>query len=108
MSKYKSSEMEGLSEVFKALSNPNRLRIFLELLECCAPGTRWSEEAGRACVGDFSKSLGLAPSTVSHHVKELHRAGLIRTERRGQAVELWIDPEVVNRFAAFYSALPAV
>ena len=107
MPNHLNTELESYAETFKALSNPNRLRIFLELVGCCAPGTRWSEEAGRACVGDFAKRLKLAPSTVSHHVKELHRAGLIRTERRGQTVELWIEPDVLSDLAGFFARPPA-
>ncbi len=100
------NDVESFAEVFKALSNPNRLRIFLRLVSCCAPGTRWSEEAGRACVGDLGKDLGVAPSTVSHHIKELHRAGLIRTERRGQTVEVWIEPEILSDLEGFFSRGP--
>jgi len=88
--------------MFKALSNPNRLSIFLRLVSCCAPGTTCSTDAGmRECVGELGKDLGIGPSTVSHHIKELSRAGLIRVERRGQNVECWADPETLNALATF-------
>jgi ArsR family transcriptional regulator len=47
--------------------------------------------------------LGIVPSTVSHHIKELRRAGLIRMERRGQKIECWVDPEVLKELAGFFS-----
>lgn len=94
--------------MFKALSNPNRLKIFMRLVSCCVPGTACniqenpdSEEC--ICVGDLGKDLGIVASTISHHIKELRQAGLIRMERRGQKIECWIDPETLadlNRFFA--------
>ncbi len=102
MSNYRNGQTQRFAEMFKALSNPNRLRIFLRLVSCCAPGTTCSTDAGmRECVGELGKDLGIVPSTVSHHIKELSRAGLIRMERRGQNVECWADPETLNALATF-------
>lgn len=56
----------------------------------------------RACVGDLGDGLGLAPSTISHHLKELRRAGLIRMERAGRHVECWADPEALARLSEFF------
>lgn len=97
MSNYQKEYIEQMAGVFGALSNPNRLQIYLRLLECCYPGKKFEgDPASCACVSDLSEGLNLAPSTVSHHVKELRQAGLIRSERNGQTVECWIDPNVVN------------
>jgi DNA-binding transcriptional ArsR family regulator len=105
MSNYSPSDLRRLSEAFKALSNPNRLRIFLRLTSCCAPGTVWTVEEGQvgACVGDLGQDLDVAPSTVSHHIKELQRAGLIECERRGQKVECRIAAKVLEELSAFLS-----
>ncbi len=54
------------------------------------------------CVGMLGKDLGIAPSTVSHHIKELRNAGLIIIRRRGQTLECSVDPEMLNRLAAFF------
>jgi ArsR family transcriptional regulator len=88
----------------KALSNPNRLRIFVQLTQSCRPGASCSadEEGMRRCVGELGQDLGLAPSTVSHHIKELRQAGLIRVERRGQNMHCWIDADVVRSLADFF------
>ncbi len=88
--------------LFKALANPHRLSIFLRLSSCCRPGTRWSSTAERACVGELARELDLAPSTVSHHLKELTQAGLMRSERAGQNVECWVDPDVLDDLSAFF------
>jgi ArsR family transcriptional regulator len=99
MSNYQIEEVQRFAEIFKALSNPNRLHIFLRLLSCCPPGTKCiSDAAGQPCVGELGQDLEIDLSTVSHHLKELRRSGLIRMERRGKNIICWIDPETV--FAA--------
>ena len=49
----------------------------------------------RACVGELGDGLELAPSTVSHHLKELRRAG--------QHVECWANPDALERLAEFFN-----
>jgi ArsR family transcriptional regulator, arsenate/arsenite/antimonite-responsive transcriptional repressor len=96
MSNYQKEEVHRFAEVFKALANPNRLQIFLRLISCCPPGTKCiSDVAGQRCVGELSQGLEIDPSTVSHHLKELRRSGLIRMERRGKNILCWVDPETV-------------
>ena len=103
MSKYRDNEPAVLAEAFKALSNTHRLRIFQQLMHCCEPGTVCSEEkAARHCVGDLGDGLNIAASTLSHHIKELNRAGLVRMERRGQHVDCWVDAEVVEELSQFF------
>jgi DNA-binding transcriptional ArsR family regulator len=104
MSKYRKEGVEKMAGIFKALSHPNRLRIFLRLISCCVPGTVHSiEDEESTYVGDLGRDLEIVPSTVSHHIKELRRAGLIRMERRGQKIECWVDPEVIKDLAEFFS-----
>jgi len=96
MSNIPKEEVDRFAEVFKALSNPNRLHIFLRLVSCCPPGTKCSSDAAiRRCVGELGQDLEIDPSTVSHHLKELRRAGLIRVERRGKNILCWVDRETV-------------
>ena len=95
MSNY-SSEIHRFAEIFKALSSPNRLHIFLRLVSCCPPGTKCiSDAAVRRCASELGRGLEIDPSTVSHHLKELRHSGLIRMERRGKNMLCWIDPETV-------------
>ena len=72
---------EGLSDdeatatatLFKALSDPHRVRIVNMLSVSDEP----------ICVCDFTGPTGLAQPTVSHHLKKLLDAGLIHREQRG-------------------------
>ena len=103
MSNYQDINTEHLAETFKALSNPNRLKIFLQLMNCCTPGTLCSsEDISKSCVGDLGNGLDIASSTLSHHIKELSRAGLIQMERRGQHVDCWVDPAIVEELSRFF------
>ncbi len=109
MSNYQDKNIEAFSEIFKALSNPNRLKIFLRLVSCCPPGTLTSiqdntEPEGCACVGELGQDLGIVPSTISHHIKELRRAGLIRMERQGQKIECSVDPKTIAAVQGFFSS----
>jgi len=73
-----------LVEAFKALSNRNRLAIF-EHIRMCGAGAGCSG-AGSTAVCNVASSVNLSLSTISHHIKELRRARLIRCERRGQSI----------------------
>ena len=90
MSNYQNKNAAKYAEIFKALSNPNRLRIFMRLVSCCPPGNltdikgSMTETEGCGCVGELGQDLGIVPSTIPPHIKQLYRAGLIKMERRGQ------------------------
>jgi DNA-binding transcriptional ArsR family regulator len=60
--------------ITKALANPARLRLLAVL------------ETGESCVCQLTAVLGLAPSTVSAHLSELRRAGLLLDRKDGKIV----------------------
>lgn len=96
-------DVERYAEIFKALSNPHRLKIFLRLVSCCVPGTVWTIETQESTtVGDLAKDLDIVASTVSHHIKELRQAGLIKMRRAGQRIECWVDPEILKELEGFF------
>ncbi len=53
-------------------------------------------DQARRCVGELGEQLNIAPSTVSHHIKELRQAGIIVVERLGKNIECWVNEEAVN------------
>ncbi len=107
MSNNRNKMSQLYSGMFKALSNPHRLKIFTRLAKCCGPGVACdlNSERMKECVGQLGRNLGIAPSTISHHIKELHRAGLIQMERRGKNIECWIDPGILKELSGFFEEL---
>jgi len=104
MSNYTEVNPNELADSFKALSNPNRLLIFQRLLACCEPGTVCSTDSVSGfCVGELGEDLAVAPSTLSHHIKELQHAGLIKTQRKGKNVECFVDPNKVKMLKEFFA-----
>ena len=109
MSNNRSEIIDRLPRVFKALSNEHRLRIYMRLIECCPAGTR-CEVVGRftRCISQLGEDLGIAASTLSHHMKELRQAGLIHTERCGQKVQCRVDTELLSELTEFFNVLNGI
>lgn len=103
MSNY-NNDIEKRADMFKALGNPHRLAIFQRLTTCCEPGTVCEVEAAiHFTVGEIGDDLNIAPSTISHHLKELRHSGLIETRRNGKTIECWIEPKVLEQLAGFFT-----
>lgn len=79
-----------LSRMFKALSDPVRLRL-LSLIA--------SHEGGEACVCDLTGPFDVSQPTISHHLKVLREAGLVGSERRGTWVYYWVLPAALARLS---------
>ena len=102
-------QIERHAEQFKALSNPHRLALFHRLTTCCTPGTVCNiEETARFNVGQLGEGLHIAPSTLSHHLKALHHAGLVQMARKGKQVECWVEPDTLKQLSAFFGELPSL
>ncbi|RDK04812.1 ArsR/SmtB family transcription factor [Paraburkholderia lacunae] len=63
-----------LADLFRLLGDPTRLRIVLACLD------------ERRAVGAIAEALGLSPSLVSHHLRLLRAARVVRAERQGKQV----------------------
>jgi ArsR family transcriptional regulator len=72
--------MEDKTKIFKALSDPNRLRILKAL------------QTRMLCVCEIRELLGLANSTVSQHLSILKDSGFIIEEKDGKWVNYMINP----------------
>lgn len=75
------SRLGQATEAFKALAHPARLRILGML------------RSGGLCVCQVTAVLDLAVSTVSAHLAELRRAGLVVEERDGRWVSYSLSEE---------------
>ena len=105
MSNNQNKKAERLTEMFKALSNPHRLKIFMRLTKCCDLAAGVDSEKMKRCVGQIGKDLNIVPSTVSHHIKELKRAGLVRMQRKGRNINCWIDKKTLETISQFFIEL---
>ncbi len=88
-----------LAGVFRALADPNRLAIF-RLVRERGSNVRTLEEAENS-ISKIAREFDLSLSTVSHHLKELRNAGLIRCEKRGQTVYCTAEPEALEAIERF-------
>ena len=111
-------KLSNYSKIFKALSNEQRLKIFMMIYKnCCAPeGSpvgaefRLNDKADSCCSikGGLEKAftkicdcMSLSRSTISHHFKELQNAGLITCEREGQTYRCSVNEDAVTAIKDF-------
>lgn len=86
-------DAEELAVALKALADPIRLRLLSFIA---------AQPDQEACVCFVIEPVGLSQPTVSHHLKLLHQAGLLRREKRGA----WVYYRVVpDRLEAIRAAL---
>ncbi|MFB7940884.1 ArsR/SmtB family transcription factor [Streptomyces sp. NPDC056049] len=81
-------EAERLAAMLKAIADPTRLQI-LRLIE--------RSPTAEACVCDLTECLGLRQPTVSHHLKIMTEAGLLKRDRRGTWVWYSVDRDGLRR-----------
>ncbi|MBK9031425.1 MAG: helix-turn-helix transcriptional regulator [Myxococcales bacterium] len=96
-------DVKRLARAFKALSHPNRLQLFMNLLE----ESQLDLARGRTHDCFLAKLLGgldITAPTVSHHVKELADAGLIDTEREGKQLICSVRPDALRELRALFEA----
>lgn len=79
----------------EALGNPLRLGIYRMLVRV---------GPGGLAVGQVQVRMGMAASTLSHHLKALTRVGLIRRERQGTTLICTADFAVMRGIVDFLAA----
>lgn len=83
---------EHVAPLLKALADPVRLRL-LSLIA--------SHVDGEACVCNLNEAFDLSQPTISHHLKQLHEAGLLDRDKRG----VWVYYTVNRRALSALSNL---
>lgn len=71
---------EEVAGLFRLLGDPGRVRMLAALLE-----------AGELCVCDLAAVVGMAESSVSHSLRLLRTAGVVRHRRAGRQVFYSLD-----------------
>lgn len=75
-----------------ALAQESRLEIFRLLVQSGPDGL---------CVTDIGGHMAIAPATLSFHLKELHRAGLITARKVSRHIYYAPDFAVMNALVTF-------
>lgn len=79
-----------LSDVFKALGHPTRVQVMNLLVN----------SPFAACAYDLQVAMGVPQSTLSHHLKQLVNAGLLRRQQRGSWAYYSIDRDAMRALEA--------
>lgn len=70
----KGQELEHLTQLFKVLGDPSRMRILFQI------------SSSEACVGEVARKLNMTESAVSHHLHILRMNGLVQRHRVGKSI----------------------
>ena len=94
--KIKENMLEGeklldLSELFKALGDPTRIKIIFILFK------------DEMCVCDIAESLNMTQSAISHQLRTLKNARLVRYRRDGKVIYYSLDDDHIKHI--FYEGL---
>jgi len=73
------------ARVLRVLAEPTRLEVVRRLLD------------GPKNVGEINRSLELEQSLLSHHLRVLRDAGLVKSHREGRAVVYRLSSELESR-----------
>jgi DNA-binding transcriptional ArsR family regulator len=85
-------EQNKIAAIAKVLGHPARIAILEFLIDL------------KSCVcGDFVKDIGLAQPTISQHLKELKKVGLIKGKIEGTSVCYCIDQENWNNIKSVFN-----
>ena len=73
-----------LAELYKVLGDANRIKILYSLMD------------KELCVGDIAESLSLSQSLVSHQLRTLKDAKLVKNRREGKVIYYSLDDDHVK------------
>ncbi len=76
--------IKRLTDIFKALSDPGRMKIVIALKKV------------ELCVCDLAVVIGLSESAVSHHLRLLRNLNIVRKRREGKIVYYRLDDDHVT------------
>ena len=89
------STTHQIAEIFKALSDPTRIRVIEAL------------SIRELCVCDLANLLGMTQSAISHQLRILRQNGILRYRKEGRIVYYSLDDvhvsEILNSVASHVS-----
>lgn len=75
-----------------ALAHDNRLSIFRLLVKCGPSGL---------AAGDIARAVGIGSTALSFHLKELARAGIVRSWREGRYIRYSFEVDAMRALLSF-------
>jgi len=81
-------------DALKALAHPGRLDVFFTLVKA----------RSELPVGDIQDALGIPAPTLSHHIDQLRRAGLVKTRRHERFILCSVDTNMVTDLVRLLTA----
>ncbi len=81
--------LDDLSELFKVFGDITRIKIIYAIKD------------NEMCVCDIAKFLGMTQSAISHQLRVLKKARLVKYRREGKTVYYSLDDEHVNKIFEF-------
>jgi ArsR family transcriptional regulator len=83
---------ESIEKIAKALGDKTRVRLLEEI----------KKKEGLCCM-EAQECTSLTQPTVSHHIKILIDAGLVRSEKEGRKMKLKVNKKELEKFTAYFS-----
>lgn len=80
-------------KIAKALADPTRLKMLSVI-----------REAGELTCSQVCDKFPQRQPTISHHIKALEAAGLVKIRKAGQFHVLTVDEQVLEGFAAVFTS----
>ncbi|MGN7177493.1 transcriptional regulator [Paenibacillus sp. FSL R5-0490] len=79
-------DLSGAAQLFKALADENRAKISYAL-------TRDEE----LCVCDIANIIGATVATASHHLRTLHKQGIVKFRKKGKLAFYSLDDDHIRQ-----------
>lgn len=89
-----SKQLKLMSEVFKALSDPTRLKIITLLAS-----------SKYLCVNFIANKIGMTQPAISQHLKILRQAGILDAEKIGLEVHYTINEKKISEYTNVFNNL---
>ncbi len=83
------------SRTLSALAHEHRLAVFRALIAAGPSGL---------AAGELARGVGIGATNLSFHIKELERAGLVRSWRVGRSIRSNVEVDAVRRLLEFLIA----
>ena len=79
---------DQLQQIARALADPRRYEILKKL----------GEQRSATPCSSIRDCIDISPATLSHHMKELELAGLVRAEKEGKFVHYFPQPHILRAY----------